>query len=140
MSIGTYYAKRGTFANEARAKQLLSFDGFVLPIRITPTDIDVAIEINDTYFIFGEVKTKGNAVPYGQKLFLTRLLQSLYDNNKKALGFIAHHRVFNASNNIILKDCQVYEVWWRGKWIKTADRPAYELVTNWLQYSGYKIK
>ena len=57
------------------------------PRKITPTDIDYFVE-SKGHFLFFEMKTKGQKMPYGQELAFTRLLSALY--GRAVLMIVSH--------------------------------------------------
>ena len=62
----------GPYATRAKEYVWSKLAG-VFPRRITPSDIDGAVEINNCFFIF-EGKTEGTKVQTGQALFLKRCI------------------------------------------------------------------
>lgn len=120
----------GTFFNEQRAKQLISFKGLwgVFPRNGTPTDVDTFLELN-WHFLFGEVKSMGVSVPTGQRLAFERLMLRLGDGS---LFFVAEHNT-PADQTILLATCQVVE-WFSAKGWKRPSKPmtVKELCELWV--------
>ena len=113
-------ATRGTFQNETAAKQLVSFDGLRFEGRtgrmnVTPTDVDMFIELeNLNAFIFAELKYSGD-VPEGQALALEHLVNAICGEHTFSIVFVAIHNT-DAQSTIIAKDAVIKKFYWRGKW------------------------
>ena len=73
-----------------RMGQLKSFRNLFIG-KHTPSDIDLAYEIDGRVFIFGELKLAGTEVPTGQRLLLQHIGEALYEAGKNVLLFIAEH-------------------------------------------------
>lgn len=73
-----------------RMGQLKSFRNLFIG-KHTPSDIDLAYEIDGRVFIFGELKLAGAEVPTGQRLLLQHIGEALYEAGKNVLLFIAEH-------------------------------------------------
>ena len=82
--------------------------------KISPSDIDAIIEIDDTYLIIIEVKKFGNPLSTGQALLIKRLVNAWNaDPNKEAIGIFATHSHYDAEESILLKDCSIKGVYGR---------------------------
>lgn len=129
--------ERGKIINLARYKQakLLDFSGLYFERKITPTDIDLIIDFGDKEWILGEFKTKGNDIPYGQRLCLERLLKSLLLNQKLVLGFIAFHETQDCNKIIDASECIVTEIWYNDKWHKSLPRTVKNLIEKWREFN-----
>ena len=103
-------ANRGELKNINRAAQVIKFEGMRWG-KITPTDIDLAIEARGAY-VFGEFKLQGKKLDFGQRLALENLSRDV--KPAPCLMFIAEHKTpFNEP--VIAKDCNVVECHWNGK-------------------------
>ena len=92
--------QRGRIYNRERAKQQRDFRAMLFPdkdgnMMITPTDIDMAIEMHGKLFIFAETKYSPapienlfDVVPFGQRLALERMISSL---TVPAICFVSRH-------------------------------------------------
>lgn len=60
--------------NPKKMRQLIDFKGLELEGGIYPTDIDGLIELRNREYIILEVKHRGAAVPYGQRLAIERMV------------------------------------------------------------------
>lgn len=103
-------SERGTYEHPDRGKQLLRFDGMQFLGSITPTDIDGLIEIRNQIIIFFEAKLQDKDVPYGQRLALERLVKDARLAGKHAIAIIVEHNIKDPSEDVILKDLLVREV------------------------------
>ncbi len=110
-------ALRGTITNRARFIQAIKFDGMKFG-RITPTDIDAAIEFDNRLFIFIEAKFVGREILTGQRMFLERLANNTNDPpNKYAISIVAEHCI-PSDQDVILSDAIVRTYWRDGEWRK----------------------
>lgn len=73
-----------------RMSQNISFNNLRLN-GFTPSDIDIAYEVNGATFIFGEIKKKGVKVPKGQALLLRHIAKGLKEAGKNVMLFVAEH-------------------------------------------------
>lgn len=102
---------RGAIRNTEYAGQLRDFSGLRYG-NITPTDMDALIEYHDRCYVLAETKYKGAAVPDGQLLALTRLVNDL---KKPAVLFITSHTT-PPGVMIDMANTTVERVYFRGKW------------------------
>jgi len=104
------------FNNEARAKQLISFEGMKRRGNLAPTDIDGFTEYNGKVFIYFEGKVIGTRTPVGQELAYTNICESYYEPNIEfsKLKHIAWVLIFEHNTHpdetIIMKDQYVTNV------------------------------
>lgn len=68
--------ERGQIRNRALAQKIRDFSGLRYG-KITPSDIDAALEFNGRLFIFIEGKRTGAPLSYGQRLMFERLTDAL---------------------------------------------------------------
>ena len=111
--------QRGEIKNRKYAAQLRNFSGLVYGTNgtITPTDIDGLIEYEDKCFVFIEAKYEGAELPYGQRLALERLVDSL---DKPSVLFIANHC---SKDDIDMAATWVTDYYYLGEWIQV--KPVY---------------
>lgn len=109
--------KPGEYRNDERARQLLRFSGMQYG-TITPTDIDSLIEYHDKAYVIIEVKKNGAPVPAGQRKALTRFINAVGDAGKLSVAIVAEHGILNPHCDVLLKACQVREVYFsqERKW------------------------
>lgn len=108
---------RGTITNRARFIQAIKFDGMKFG-RITPTDVDAAIEFDNRLFIFIEAKFVGRTIQTGQRLFLERLATGVSNPPYKySISIVAEH--YTPSNEDVLLSGAIVRDYFRdGKWHK----------------------
>ena len=125
--------------SRGRAKQLISFEGMDLGPRLWPTDFDAAIEWKDRAWLLFEVKHGGKAVPLGQRLALERFVRDVWRGGKKAVAAVVEHYIADPSEDVLLADCQVREVFVGGEFVWRATRrrmTAWELADAYTRYAG----
>jgi len=110
-------ALRGTITNRARFIQAIKFEGMKFG-RITPTDIDAAIEFDDRLFIFIEAKFVGKPIGTGQRLFLERIGNLANDPPRKfSISIVAEHCT-PSDQDVMLSGAIVRDYWRDGEWKK----------------------
>lgn len=107
---------RGKIRNKEFASQIKDFSGLRYG-KITPTDIDAALEFSNKIYIFIESKFQSSMLPLGQKLCLTRMVDSVQSKNKHALLIICDHEC-NPGEEIDIAHCKVREWYCFGSWKK----------------------
>lgn len=107
--------RRGEIHNRGRKQQILDFSGLLLG-KITPTDIDGLIEYHNKLFILMEAKYGSAPLPFGQKLALERLCDSL-DKDKPSIIFISRH-ILPSENDVDMSETLVDCYYWKGRWEK----------------------
>lgn len=100
--------ERGKFQFIDRARQLISFEGLRIG-KITPTDIDGAIEYRDKAYIFIEVKHRNKEIPLGQRIALERLVKDTGEG-KKSLAIVCEHCTDDTSQHIDMANCMVRDL------------------------------
>jgi len=98
----------GAITNYKRIKQVVDFTG--LCQGFTPTDIDGLIEFRDKAYVFIEIKTGNAPLPFGQKLAIERLVRDT-GKEKKSIGIVASHNIYNSRMNIIAAECIVRNIY-----------------------------
>jgi hypothetical protein len=68
--------ERGVIRNRALAQKIRDFSGLRYG-KITPSDIDAAMEFNGRLFIFIEGKRTGAPLPFGQRLMFERITDAI---------------------------------------------------------------
>lgn len=81
-------------------RQLIDFKGLELDGGIYPTDIDGLIELRNREYIILEVKHRGAAVPYGQRLAIERV------------AIICEHQVDDPDKPVVAAYCKVREIYY----------------------------
>lgn len=126
-------ANRGEIASIGRATQLIAFEGMRWG-KITPTDIDFAIEARGAY-VFGEFKYKDKPLDLGQRLALQNLSKAVYP--APSLLFVATHET-PLPHAVIARECRVVEVHYNGKQLSPQKVAEFanvkELVDRFLKY------
>ena len=133
---------RGVIENIARKQQINDFSGVRIG-NITPTDLDGAIDYHGKAFIFIEVKLIGKELPFGQKLFLERIIDAISDNGKYAVAFVIEHDVQDVTQSIPCADCYVREVYLtkNKKWKKPCKkRTLKNMLNGFIDYVDGKNK
>lgn len=69
--------ERGVIRNRQHATQIRNFSGLRFG-KITPTDIDAAVEFGGRLFVFVEAKFGLAEMPYGQRLCLERICDAIH--------------------------------------------------------------
>lgn len=130
---------RGEVFNRARYKQVVDFSGLQFERGITPTDVDGVLDFNNDEWVFFEIKYGDTAVPYGQKLALTRIVDSLESTGKPSVLLVARHLV-SPELDVLAHECKVTEYYWRGVWrvpkVELNLRQAVELWRENLKING----
>lgn len=106
---------RGVIRNEEFAKTLKDFSGMRFG-TVTPTDIDGFIEFGNKDFILIELKHGNSPLPFGQKLALERLVDSIAtDKAKNAILIVGSHNA-GPSHRIDTANCIVSMYRSRSRW------------------------
>lgn len=99
---------RGKIQHVARAQQINNFENMRFG-KITPTDIDGAIEYKDKAYMFIEIKYREKDLPFGQRLALERLVKDT-STNKTSIAIVCEHYVSDTQEQIDVADCIVREI------------------------------
>ena len=84
--------------------------------KITPTDVDGALEFNGKLFIFIEAKFIGTPIGRGQELFLERITDSLTFNPQRfAYAIIADHH-HPSDEDVDFSNMTVRTIRQNGRW------------------------
>lgn len=124
--------KRGKIKHRKYASQIRDFSGLRWG-KITPTDIDCAIDFGGRAYVIAEAKFKGAKLPYGQRLAIERFVDSWLPP-LHAIGFVVEH---TSSGDIDFASCVVTEYRYRRGWHpykKSGDFR--QAIDFWLEYIG----
>ena len=94
----------------SRARQLLAFDGLEHG-NVAPMDLDGFIDWHDRKRILIEIKTKGTAVPFGERLSLQRMVDDFGMLGKESIAIVADHTVFDTNEDVMVAECVVREIY-----------------------------
>ena len=104
---------RGSFKNRKKAKRIHDFRGLRWE-NITPTDIDMFLEFQDTHFVFGEGKTVGAFWEQGQRLALERLVDACAKGGRRAVLLLWEDP--HGNDDVVVKNMIVKESYRNGQW------------------------
>lgn len=103
------------FRNKERARALACYDGMSFD-SLTPTDIDMVLEVGNQTLVVAEFKHGNAEVPIGQRLVIERMCTNWAKEGRHALGIIAHH---NEPGDFLVAGMKVTS-WWcteKSKWV-----------------------
>jgi len=124
---------RGTFQNNARAKQLIRFDGMTFE-NISPTDIDAFIEYHDKAYVLFECKSGDADMSRGQRLALERMTDDLQRAGKETVLLICEHNV-PCCDDVFLKQTAVRRYYRKKRYHETKGKlTAREFADKFLKY------
>lgn len=101
--------------NRDEMKQLVDFSGLVYDTAQV-TDYDGVMEYHDKAWVIFEVKHGKCSLSKGQRLCIERDIDDKEKAGKLACAIIARHDVDNADADVIMQDCRVNRVYFKGKW------------------------
>jgi beta-xylosidase len=104
---------RGVIQNIGRKQQINDFSELRFE-NITPTDMDGVIEYKDRAYIFLEIKYLDKELPWGQRLFLERLVNDIAETGKQAVAIVIEHSVRDISLSVPVADCKVREAYYHN--------------------------
>lgn len=105
--------ERGVIRNRKFAQQIRDFGGLRFG-KITPTDIDAAVEFGDRLYVFVEAKHGDAPIPHGQRLLLERLCDALHQPPRRyAVVILASH---DTDADIDFGALPVRMARWGGRW------------------------
>lgn len=106
--------ERGVIRNRQFASQLRDFSGLRFG-KITPTDIDAAVEFGGRLFVFVEAKFGLGTMPYGQRLCLERICDAIHrPPTRYACVLVANHN--EAAGDVDFGASRVVRYRWGGIW------------------------
>jgi hypothetical protein len=117
------------FRNRDRAKQLIDFSGLRSGKKM-PTDIDAFIDFGGRAFVFIEVKHGGADLPFGQRLALERLCDSV-DDSIDAWVLVARHNT-PVNEDVDLADAIVSDYRNGGRWRRTRREVDVKEFVDWI--------
>lgn len=126
-------SERGEIHNREAARQLRDFSGLRWD-KITPSDIDLAIDFQNRIFIFAELKWRNAEMPFGQRLLLERITDGLTSQNKDSICFVASHSE-EGYGDIDTANCIVNEYRYKFEWCKTNSGITLKKAIN-----GFRVK
>lgn len=105
----------GVIRHRTRSLQVNDFSNLRYG-KITPTDIDGALEFNGKLFIFIEAKFIGTPIGRGQELFLERITDSLtFKPQRFAYAIIADHH-HPSDEDVDFSNMTVRTIRQNGRW------------------------
>lgn len=128
---------RGVIQNIGRKQQINDFSELRFG-NITPTDIDGVIEYKDKAYIFIEIKYMDKELPYGQRLFLERIVDDIAKTGKQAVAIVIEHDVHDVTQSVSVASCRVREAYYHTvkKWIKIPEMfTAGEYIKMFIDYT-----
>lgn len=132
--------KGSVIKHKKRAQQILSFEGMVFHRKIMPTDMDGIISFAGNVFVVIEGKMSGVSLKRGQQMAIEEICNAL-DAAGCCLGIFFHHDT-PPEEEVIVGQCEVKEIYWKGKWwnreSKTVKQEIDSLLT-WCKKEGFKI-
>lgn len=105
------YENRGSYNHPRIAKQLLCFDGLCWDKNATPMDIDCLIEWRNKKRVLIEIKKNNVKVLDGERFALERMINDFGNVGKESIAIVADHKVFDAREDVQVKDCIVREIY-----------------------------
>ena len=120
--------ERGQIVNRIKSTQVIDYAGLRYG-QITPTDVDGLIEYKDKAFVFIEYKSGKAELPYGQKLALERLIDSL---NKPAILIHASHE-HPETQDIDGANAIVENIYYKGKWYQRGFVTVKSVIDSFLE-------
>ena len=106
--------KNSRIENKKRFKQ--GIDYRLSNGKVSVSDLDAVIEINDKYIVFMELKYNGKQIPLGQSLLLTRMADVYAETGRKAIVLHVNHQVDNPEEDVILAEQSVVQYYYEGNW------------------------
>tara|TARA_R110002096_G_scaffold129332_2_gene278083 strand:+ start:689 stop:1108 length:420 start_codon:yes stop_codon:yes gene_type:complete len=115
-----------------RLRQALVFEGmqFGPSKKMKHGDIDGFIDFKGEFFVFVENKLMGNDLNIGQRLGLEHIVKAIDSGIAKAIAFVVNHNVKECEEPVMLKDCEVIEYYYNGKWQNVKSKIKYKDAIN----------
>lgn len=123
--------------NEKTFRQVILYEGLQKK-GISPSDIDAILELRGNYLILFEVKKEGVKIPRGQRKMLETLTDVWSETGRLGLVVKATHNYKN-TEDIMLKDCIVEEVYYKGSWKIIGDIKVKEFLDNFYKKNNIKL-
>tara|TARA_R110000850_G_scaffold175279_1_gene300836 strand:+ start:40 stop:408 length:369 start_codon:yes stop_codon:yes gene_type:complete len=118
-------------------RQVILFEGLQKG-GVSPSDIDAILELHDNYLILFEVKKVGVEIPKGQRNMLETIVDVWGDSGRIGLVVKATHNVKN-TDDILLKDCEVAEVYYKDSWKIIGGINVKEFLDNFYKKNNIKL-
>jgi hypothetical protein len=99
--------------------------------------MDGVIEYKDKAYIFIEIKYLDKELPWGQRLFLERLVNDIAETGKQAVAIVIEHDVHDINQSVPVADCKIREVYYHNikQWKKgSGDFTAGSYIKTFLDY------
>lgn len=122
---------RGEIQHRERAAQLCDFSGLKFGDTWTPTDVDLFMEVRDTVFVFGELKSGDAPLHYGQQTALTRLTDAIAETGRHSMFFIARHDV-PVWQDVDAAAAIVERLRFKKRWYPGNGATAYEIIARFF--------
>lgn len=108
--------ERGQIRNRSLAQKIRDFSGLRYG-KVTPSDIDAALEFGGRLFIFIEGKRTGAPMPFGQRLMLERLTDAVHCPPVRVCttAIVDHEDVEGVDVDYASSTVRAYR--WNGKWL-----------------------
>ena len=104
--------KNGVLRNVTQNTASSAVDGGFRFLSLYPTDIDGLIELRNREYIILEVKHRGAAVPYGQRLAIERMVDDFTTVGKSAVAIICEHQIDDPDKPVVAAYCKVREIYY----------------------------
>lgn len=124
---------RGSIQNRERKQQIIDFSGIRYG-KITPTDIDGAIEYHDKAWIFFEIKHRDTPIPRGQLLALMRIADDLQKSGKPTIICLCRHNVDDCSMDVQAAEIIVSNLYFDKNWHKEGNATLREMCDRFINY------
>jgi len=108
---------RGAIGNEKFARQLRDYSGLRYG-KITPTDIDGALDFNNRLFAYFELKYQSMNLPYGQRLAFERQCDGMENGGIPAYYFLCVHNDHPDESPIMAHRSEVVAIRHNKTWIE----------------------
>lgn len=128
------HENRSNHQDQERTRQFVDFSGIRYG-NIMPSKVDGFIEKGNEAFVFYQVKHADAAIPKGQELALTRMVDVLTSTGKKAVLFLCRHNVDNPEDVIDAADAKVESLYFNGEWTKANGRTLKEMTDRFMEWA-----
>ena len=105
--------------------------------KATPCDVDLAIELDNQLFIFGEAKHERARFGGGQDLFMRRVIDAIQAGGKTAYYLRLTHNQ-PTCEDVDLNKCKVIGVYHQGEWYKSESENPKKVIDYLIEKAGLK--